>query len=170
MFDKIKQFSILSVLSMLLPGSAGKTREQILQVIADSKNLDVKHGFKEMIKALKRKDNITLSTSNGLFINEKYKVLESFKETFTDSLEGEVHSISRSNGYSFINDWASEKTGGKITDLFPTETMQEQVNFILINAFYFKADWAKKVAILNVVVNSMMSVSIAIFAFFHKMN
>jgi serine protease inhibitor len=151
---------------MLLPGSAGKTRDQILQVIADSKDLNVKQGFKEMIKALKRKDNITLSTSNGLFINEKYKVLELFKETLTDSFEGEVHSISRSNGYSFINDWASEKTGGNIRDLFPTETMQELVNFILINAFYFKADWSKKVAMLNVVV---MSVSIAVFAYFHKM-
>jgi serine protease inhibitor len=146
MFDKIKQFSILSVLSMLLHGSAGKTREQILQVIADSKDLDVEQGFKATIEALRRKDNITLSTSNGLFINEKYKVLESFKETLKYSFEGEVHSVSRSNGYSFINDWASEKTGGKIRDLFPTETMQELVNFILINAFYFKADWAKKVS------------------------
>jgi serine protease inhibitor len=139
----------MAVLSMLLPGSAGETREQIMQVIADSKDFNVRGGFKATMEVLTRKDNITLSTSNGLFINENYQVLESFKETLKDSFKGEVHSVSRSNGYPFINDWASEKTGGKITDLFPTETMQEQVNFILINAFYFKADWAKKVNMLK---------------------
>jgi serine protease inhibitor len=139
----------MAVLSMLLPGSDSETREQIMQVIADSKDFNVRRGFKATMEVLTRKDNITLSTSNGLFINENYQVLESFKKTLKDSFIGEVHSVSRSNGYPFINDWASEKTGGKITNLFPTETMQEQVNFILINAFYFKADWAKKVNMLK---------------------
>ena len=140
----------MTVLSMLLPGSAGKTREQIMQVITDSKDLDIRQGFKATKEALTRKDNITLSQSNGLFINENYQVLKSFKKTLKDSFEGEVHSISKSNGYSFINNWASENTAGKITGLFPNETMQDQVNFILINAFYFKADWANKVTMLKV--------------------
>lgn len=41
-----------------------------------------------------------------------------------------------------INAWASDNTGGLITDIVNEETVNASTAFILANALYFKGDWA----------------------------
>jgi len=43
-----------------------------------------------------------------------------------------------------INSWVSEKTNKKVTEIVPESAIDSLTRLILVNAVYFKGDWAKK--------------------------
>jgi serpin B len=42
-----------------------------------------------------------------------------------------------------INAWVADRTSGRIKDLLPEGTPDPQTRMVLVNAIYFKADWAR---------------------------
>ncbi len=45
-----------------------------------------------------------------------------------------------------INDWVDHKTKGKITDLIQPGVLNPATQLVLVNAIYFKGQWAKEFA------------------------
>uniref|UniRef100_A0A670IA09 Serpin family B member 1 n=1 Tax=Podarcis muralis TaxID=64176 RepID=A0A670IA09_PODMU len=43
-----------------------------------------------------------------------------------------------------INQWVKDQTEGKICDLLPEHSIDKRTKLVLVNAIYFRADWAEK--------------------------
>ena len=59
------------------------------------------------------------------------------KATQTDFAASEV-------ARKLINDWVEQKTEKKIKDLIPEGILNSLTRLVLVNAIYFKGDWASK--------------------------
>jgi serpin B len=83
----------------------------------------------------------TLQIANGIFVNKALTLDGEFVKTFADSYRGGAMSVdfTTSEGIRAVNDWASEHTNGKITNVvseFPVHTVAA-----ITNAIFFSDRW-----------------------------
>ena len=105
-----------------------------------SKKIDweISNGIDESINYdTKKNDNLIFNNVNGLFIKKGYNILEEFSL----KCKNLNASISELINVSQINSFCYNNTNGKIPKCI--EEIEDNVNFILINAIYFKGNWSK---------------------------
>jgi serpin B len=89
-------------------------------------------------------DKVTLNIANAIFLNKNYTLKPQFTQdmqTYYDA-KAEAFDFSASSTLDHINSWAKEKTNGMIPTILD-EIDPSMVSYLL-NAIYFKADWASK--------------------------
>jgi serpin B len=92
-------------------------------------------------------DDLQLNVANKLYPQSGYSI----KQEFVDILQGhygsEVQSLDYANAneaVNTINGWVEEKTKQKVKDLLSQNDINASVRLILVNAVYFKGNWANK--------------------------
>lgn len=146
-------FSPLSchtVLSMLYPGSSGKTKDEFktglrLGNIEDQKLLE---GYSGLIEHLKSEDQqLVLDIANKIFMAQDYVLKEKYvnevKQYFQTAIE-KLNFGESAKATSTINKWVESKTNNKIKDLIPPNTLDSSTRAVLVNAIYFKGLWVKQ--------------------------
>jgi len=100
---------------------------------------------KKLIDGLPKVDEkVTLNIANAIFVNKGYTLKQQFQQdtqTYYDAM-AESLDFSSPQTLEHINGWCKEKTN----DMIPTildEVDPSMVSYLL-NAIYFKADWASK--------------------------
>ena len=141
----ISPLSIETALYMTMNGTEGQTLEEFrtaLLVQSFYPNGINKH-FKTLVeKLMPQDDRTTVSLSNTVFYDDQWVDLE---QDFIDVIDDVYHAnvtdadFSDLATVSLINDWAKEKTEGKIEEVLE-EIKKDEVLF-LINALYMLADW-----------------------------
>jgi len=90
-------------------------------------------------------DGLTLSSANCLFIDSNLKLLDPYVTETQRLFQNEPESVpfadDSNEAVQRINDWANEKTHGKIAKMF--DRFDAKTNMIIANAIYFKVNVSK---------------------------
>merc|ERR1712066_926508 len=85
----------------------------------------------------------TLKFGNRMWTTQKYypKILEPYRNTISKLYDAEFSKLPAKNGEVEVNNWVSDITKGKITNII--DQVSPDTAFLIVNALYFKASWAK---------------------------
>lgn len=147
-------YSISNALAMTYAGARGETEKQMAEVLrftirqpADS----LHQMFAEINRNLNKmseKEGITLSSSNALWIEQTYSLLEEFIHTMEKFYDAHLFQLDFINEYEKsrmrINNWVEEQTHDRIKNLLPPGTITPRTRLVLTNAIYFKGLWARQ--------------------------
>ncbi len=141
-------FSLATALAMLDGGAAGNTHQQIRTALAlpdDRKS--VAEAYEKVLSLTKSGEGFTLDAANAVFVQDNYKLISDFLEETTKHFAAEAKNVNFADeaaSRAAINSWVEDKTHGKIKDLISKGALTDLTRVVLVNAVYFKADWASK--------------------------
>ena len=140
----ISPVSVSMALGMTLNGAAGQTYNDMkstLELNGLSED-EINAAYKSLIDLLLNLDDkVIMEIANSIWPKENYPVLSTFTEVNQKYFYSEVKPLdfSRSDAVDIINNWISDKTHGKIEDMF--DYIPADVVMYLINTIYFKGTW-----------------------------
>lgn len=141
----LSPYSARMCLAMLANGAKGDTQKELLSAL----QIDDLPAFNAQInKQLATYDGyariMSLDTANSIWLNQSAyggngAFAPEFEDTVRKNYRAEVREVTRTNSVEQVNQWAREKTKGKI----PTILTEDNRDFVtaLVNAVYFKAAW-----------------------------
>ena len=141
----ISPLSLADVLVMLANGAANNTLKQVTNVLGmEEQSVDII--CDEYSKLNKHLTNPTLNTTiniaNSIWIDEIFKIKESYLAKNKTYLDAEVYHqvLSTNKTVDDINSWCDNKTNGNIKEILK-EPLEPLTVLVLINALYFKGKW-----------------------------
>jgi serpin B len=141
-------FSISTALAMTYGGARGETEKQMSRTLHFS--LDQASFHQEYKSYLENIESDTgkgmiLGIANSLWISNKFKLLNNFKEITTNDYKSEARNVSFSDETrKEINQWVEQKTNDKIKDLIAPGVINSATRLVLVNAIYFNGKWNEK--------------------------
>jgi serpin B len=150
----ISPLSISYALSMTLNGSAGTTRDAMLEALRVNGLTPevINNSYKSLSEALLSVDKrVIISVANSVWTENNFVV----KKPFTDILTGYYNAEAKSFDITDplvpkqINTWIESKTNGLIKNM--VDKMNDNTVMLLINAIYFKGKWNSQFDIANTV-------------------
>jgi serpin B len=149
----ISPYSAAVALGMTVNGAAGKTRDEMLAVLAADDVGSLDDGLNALTAYVESlagpvphtKDEIALDSANQLFGQAD----EKWEQPFLDALASSYGAGLREVDYEketekariAINDWTADQTHDRIPEIIPEGVLDEQSRMVLVNALYFKAPW-----------------------------
>ena len=139
--------SITYVLGMVNDAATGQTEQELEEALGFHEGgiQAVNDYCKKLIDGLPKVDkDVTLDIANAIFVNQNDNLKEPFQQdmqTYYDA-KAEALDFSSPQTLNHINGWCKEKTNGMIPSILD-EVDPSMVSYLL-NAIYFKADWASK--------------------------
>jgi serpin B len=143
----ISPASISLALSMTYNGAQGSTRQKMAQTLGlDSITIEnVNQAYRTLIPALMNADtSVQLSIANSLWAKKEITFKPDFLNLVHTNYEAEIASLDFDDPASVvtINNWVNEHTRGKIKSIL--DKIEKDAILFLINAIYFKGNWAAK--------------------------
>uniref|UniRef100_A0A8C8SWB8 Serpin domain-containing protein n=1 Tax=Pelusios castaneus TaxID=367368 RepID=A0A8C8SWB8_9SAUR len=148
--------SISAALGMVLLGARGNTQTQIQKVsiingagqILENLNLNSKL-FHDILSAInKPTTSYELAIANRLYGEKTFHFLQQYLVCIQKMYQAELKPTDFRNAAEEtreeINLWVESFTKGKIKDLFAPRTLSAATKLVLVNAVYFKGQWAVK--------------------------
>lgn len=137
--------SITYVLSMVNDGATGTTEQELEQTLGFHKGgiQAVNDYCKNLIDNLPHVDEkVQLNIANAIFVNDKYQLKKQFQQDMANYYDAKAEALDFSlpSTLDRINGWCDEKTRGMIPTIL--ERVEPRTVSYLLNAIYFKADWA----------------------------
>ena len=139
--------SITYVLGMVNDAATGLTEKELEETLGFHEGgiQAVNDYCKKLIDGLpKVDDKVTLNIANAIFLNKSFTLKPQFTQdmqTYYDA-KAEALDFKAPETLGHINDWCSEKTNGMIPTIL--DEIDPLIMSYLLNAIYFKADWASK--------------------------
>jgi serpin B len=139
--------SITYVLGMVNDGSTGTTEKELEETLGfHSGGIKAVNEYcKNLIENLPKADkNVTLDIANAIFLNKRYSLKEQFRQDMKRYYDAQAEALDFGSPETLkhINGWCKEKTNGMIPSIM--ENVDVNMVSYLLNAIYFKADWAAK--------------------------
>lgn len=144
----VSPLSVGMALGMTYNGANGATEtamQQTLGLSAMSRE-DINASYRGLIDLLRGLDrNVAFTIANSIWYRNTYTFTPTFLETNRTFFDAEVQGLDfASPGASgTINGWVSNRTSGRIPEIVP-QTLPADAVMYLINAIYFKANWATR--------------------------
>ena len=141
-------YSITQALGMLYLGAGGTTQQQIAETLALPAQEDI--NFTELSSIMNAPPQFEeivfqLNTANSLWAQQGYALhpdyVDSLSEYYGVQLE-EVDFSAPEHTAQIINQWVSDQTQDKISDLVDPSSLGPLTRLILVNAIYLNAGWA----------------------------
>ena len=157
--------SISLVLSTLVPGARGSTT-RALEGVLGFEGLEATPGdaVADVLSSLTRRtapdweedpetgewseverEVFILHLANALFAQQGYPILHEYVSVLRESFGADLFSVDFARAEEAagrINDWVSDQTRRKITNLVSPDLLVPLTRLVLANAVYFKAEWA----------------------------
>ena len=139
--------SITYVLGMVNDAAIGETEKELEQTLGFHEGgiQAVNDYCKKLIEGLpKVDDKVTLNIANAIFVNKDYTLKQQFQQDTQTYYDATAESLDFSSPQTLdhINGWCNKKTNGMIPTILD-EVNPDMMSYLL-NAIYFKADWASK--------------------------
>lgn len=148
-------YSIELALAMTRTGARGETRAQMDRVLGAPAGPALDGSLNALDQALatrsgpqtspERDGQVTLSVADQLWGQQGF----AFRPDFLDGLAANYGAGMKlvdfakqtESARTAINDWATDRTHGRITNLIPTGVLDDATRLVLTNALYLKAPW-----------------------------
>lgn len=128
----VSPYSAGVALSMLAEGAEGQTQIEFYKALNDC-----------LFKAedLGGNDTVKVNSVNSLWIDDDFSVRNRYVNLMQKDFDALVTTLSFSDPATVkaINNWCSEHTSGKITEII--DELSPNDVMVLVNALYFKAPW-----------------------------
>jgi len=126
-------------------GANGVTKSEIgsaLGITGDFSKENAEAKFKTIVSS---NPNYVLESANGIFVQKSFPIQQTFTDLVTGSFAANISPLDfvakTEEARKTINQFANDKTHGKIKDLLPQGVLGPLSRLVLVNAVYFKADW-----------------------------
>jgi serine protease inhibitor len=142
----ISPLSVAMALGMTYNGAAGSTKEAMEETLGlEGTTLqEINQSYRDLIDLLLNLDHrVEFTLANSIWYRDTWTFSSEFLETTRTYFDAEVTALDFDSPQAgrTINDWVDEKTNGKIQEIVPQQIPIDIIMY-LINAIYFKADWA----------------------------
>nr|AUT13179.1 serpin [Eudiplozoon nipponicum] len=144
-------FSVYAALGLLLAGSNGQTKDEILTALGLSKDsiINPVEFIQELLEShLLPHGKATLLCTNFVFSEVKFSPLENYLNVVKTHLGAHHESLpfvsNSTEALTRINECVSKKTMGMIEQLLKPESVHSLTRLMLINVMYFKGMWMQK--------------------------
>ena len=139
--------SITYVLGMVNDAATGLTEKELEETLGFHEGgiQAVNDYCKKLIDRLPKVDSkVTLNIANAIFLNKNYTLKSQFEQDMQKYYDAKAEALDfkAPETLNHINSWASEKTNGMIPTIL--DDIDPLMVSYLLNAIYFKADWASK--------------------------
>ncbi len=139
--------SITYVLGMVNDAATGQTERELEQTLGFHEGgiQAVNDYCKNLIDNLPKVDKkVTLNIANAIFVNKHYRLKEQFQKDMQEYYDAQAETLDFSSPETLghINGWCDDKTKGMIPTIL--DEVDPDMASYLLNAIYFKADWASK--------------------------
>ena len=143
----ISPISVSTALGMTLNGAAGDTKDGILQAIdyGGLQSADVNEGYKDLSSLLTSMDKkVEFALANSIWYKKQLTINTDFANTVQTYYHGKAQALdfTSPDSKNTINNWVENNTNHKIKDLI--EEIPSDAVMYLINATYFKGNWASQ--------------------------
>jgi serpin B len=142
-------FSISTALAMTYAGARTDTQTQMANAMHFSANQDQLHSafalLRQKLEASVAGGQIQLNVANSLWPGKGYRLLKAFLSLAQKSYEVKITPVDFNEeeaARNTINDWVEERTQHRIKDLIAPDVLDAATRLVLVNAIYFKGDWA----------------------------
>ncbi len=127
----VSPLSMFQVLGLTTNGAVGETQSEMLSTL-QATSLDSLNSIN--LKVIQKiKDYVTVELANGVM--SKFTPIKSFSK-MCDKYEAPIEKLI---SLEQVNEWCSEKTHGKITEIL--EELNPATVMLLLNAVYFRGEW-----------------------------
>eukprot|EP00092_Neocalanus_flemingeri_P102983 GFUD01131729.1.p1 GENE.GFUD01131729.1~~GFUD01131729.1.p1 ORF type:complete len:527 (+),score=142.23 GFUD01131729.1:57-1637(+) len=139
--------SILTTINMLLLGTKGSTKDEIMQALGYPRySAQVHAEFQQIIKSMNNDIGVTVATSNALFTQVDFPIRESYKEELRRHYGEDIQivpldftsrprtTLRRMNGFISTN------TNNMIREMF-TVPVSPETKVVVSNCLYFNGSW-----------------------------
>ena len=144
----ISPVSISLSLGMLANASEGNCRAEILEALGTTDLSCLNSLSKKLMQYLPNDANgSSMNVANHIWVNNKFRVTDAFATSMRKWYYTGIDYVDFSKNSTFIdiNNWVSDNTKGKISDIY--EDHQEDgsmIDMLCANVVYFKGDWERK--------------------------
>ena len=143
-------YSISTCLAMTYDGARGNTAAQMARTLhfdADQARLAASFGeLQGQLGQIERGGRVELNVANGLWAQQEHPFLPAFLDAATNTYQAKLAQAdfrtAAEPARTAINQWVSEQTRGKITNLLQPGVVDQATRLVLVNAIYFKGRWA----------------------------
>ena len=144
-------YSISSALAMTYSGARGRTAEEMAKTLhfiprAEKTNA----GFSDLnakLGEVHKKGNVKLLIANSLWPQKDHRFLPEYLSSMNSYYGASVYPVDYRNASgearTRINSWVEERTQGKIRNIIQ-KPLDPETSLVLVNAIYFKGNWAHK--------------------------
>ena len=145
----LSPLSITGALGMLNNGAAGRTQQEINEVLGfgDAGAEAINNFNRKMLFECPDLDAETKAMiSNTVFVNQPYQLQADFtkKANYYYDARPESRDFHDGETMDVINQWANDHTEGMIPKVLDVSTFDPDAISYLLNAIYFKGTWANK--------------------------
>ena len=130
--------------SMVGEAARGETASQLQGVFGFEPDDVLRHNATAtLVSSLNQPDPCaTLQLANSLWLAEQFEPYDSYIGMVGDAYQADIETVDfMDGGVDRINDWASEKTQGKIPEVLDPDSIAENMTTAILNAIYFKGTW-----------------------------
>jgi len=145
-------YSLSTALAMTYAGAKGETDKQMSQVLHFPKNQAELHPaflhLQDQVNEVNQKGEIELHIANALWVQKRYSLEADFKESLSNYYKAPLNQVDfkteTEKVRQDINLWVGIITHQKIKELVKAGILNHQTRLVLVNAIYFKANWASQ--------------------------
>jgi serpin B len=144
----VSPLSIAMALGMTYNGAAGTT-QQAMQHVLELQGMsieEVNQSYRDLIDLLRELDPmVEFLLANSIWYRNTITFEQAFLDINQQFFDAEVRALDFSDpgASGIINGWVNENTKGRIPTIVP-EVIPADIIMYLINAIYFKAQWASQ--------------------------
>lgn len=136
------------VLSMAAAGAEGDTKKALLTTLGLNSPMDAATGYESFLTDVeKAKSKVTLDLANKIFIMKSFTLKSEFNNIMKKNYKSEAQELDfaqSAESANTINSWVESKTNNKIKNLIQPSSLTSDTRLVLVNAIYFKGNWAKQ--------------------------
>ncbi len=147
----LSPYSISTALAMTYAGARGNTQAQMAQALHFTLYEPQLHAAFASLEArladIAATGAIQLRVANALWPHQDYALREAFLALVRQCYGVQITPLdyaAAEKARDTINAWVEEKTAHKIRDMIPPGLLNALTRLVLVNAIYFKGDWARQ--------------------------